>query len=90
MNSDMYRWEHLPWETIERQARQGPDGKVKAKLPEPQCPIRKVTGPETMVVTGWGLEFVVPRIATKNALRGIPTKIAYSSLKDTKRAPKPS
>jgi hypothetical protein len=19
MNSDMYRWEHLPWETIERQ-----------------------------------------------------------------------
>jgi hypothetical protein len=28
-------------ETVKRQARRGPDGKVKAGLLEPQCPSRK-------------------------------------------------
>jgi hypothetical protein len=33
-------------EAAKRHVRRGPDGKVKAALPEPQCPNCKVVGPE--------------------------------------------
>jgi len=33
-------------ETVKRQVRQDPDGKVKAGLPEPQCPNRNHSGRE--------------------------------------------
>jgi hypothetical protein len=38
-------------ETIKPCARQGPDGKVKAGLLEPECPIRNSSGLEKMVET---------------------------------------
>jgi len=35
-------------ETTKRSAGQDPDGRVKAELPEPQCPICKLNGPDTV------------------------------------------
>jgi hypothetical protein len=85
-------------EAAKRYARRSPDGKVKAGLPEPQCPNCRSSGREGRMEPGRLLE---PRLGSdlgktdrlslcrSEALRG--GWVAYSDLKkDTKGAPKPS
>jgi hypothetical protein len=84
-------------EAAKLRARQGPDGKVKAKLPEPECPNCNPSGQkrrisdclsEPQVNPDWGSRSDWLSVKPKHSWGGWP---AYNGLnKDTKWAPKPS
>ncbi len=76
-------------EAAKRQVRQGPDGMVKAELPEPQCPNCNHAGRKRWLSSGRFPQNGLSVPCRPLALQGSWT-VCNGLNKDTNRAPKPS